>query len=110
MRYLLVLVLYFVIFFLLVPTVSYVKYGGYISGATEEKYYNALPEFKYIADGLFSHPDHINFGFIGDSPYKAIDPFHKWYIHEVGSIRPGSRIAKYLDSVSATINFVNLKK
>jgi hypothetical protein len=90
-----------VIIFCIVGGGTYVVFGGYISKSTEQKYLRNLDKFYLISKDHFSvHGHGDTLAFISDVPHHT--PFHKWYISEVGTIRPSSLLSKKLDTLSKT--------
>ncbi len=91
-----------VIVFTVVSGGTYVVFGGYISKSTEQKYLRNLDKFYLFDKNHFSvrHGHGDTLAFISDVAHHT--PFHKWYIAEVGTIRPSSLLSKKLDSISKT--------
>jgi len=90
----------------LVSWLTIVIYGfsqGYISEKTEEKYLRNLDKYTMINNQNFyiglKGGDTLTF-IATIAPFK-FDPFHKWYINDVGMIKPNSLLSKKLDSIAA---------
>lgn len=77
---------------------------GYISPETEKKYLRNINNYQAVISKrhLSNFNGRDSLSFIAKYPLQVILPFHKWYIGDVGAVKPWSELSKKLDSISIT--------